>query len=154
MQPEKTDQTEKSKPIDFSLKMERTACLGNCPVYKLEVLQNGQLSFEQLAFSEKDAGFSEIKGKIEKTLSQEKVSQLIAEIDKANFFALSAKDIEAGNCATDHSHIILSIKLRGKEKKINHDLGCSGTEDLRKLESLEDKIDEIVETKRWIGERE
>jgi hypothetical protein len=152
-QSEKVKQTEKSKPTNFVLRMERTACLGNCPVYKLEVLQNGQFLFEQLIFSEKDAGFSKSKDKIEKTLNQEKINQLIAEIESVNFFSLSDDVGESGNCATDHSSVILSIRLNGNEKKINHDLGCSGTADLKKLEDLENKIDEIVETKRWIGER-
>lgn len=92
-------------------------------------------------------------GKIKDTLSVGKVNQLISEIDNANFFSLSSDVGASGNCATDHSKVTLSIKLRGNEKTINHDLGCAGTADLKKLENLEIKIDEIVETKRWIGER-
>lgn len=146
------NQSEQIDPTDLVLRMERTACFGNCPVYKLEVLQNGRASFEEFSFSEKESDFTKSKGKIEKTLDQEKINQLIAEIDKVNFFSLSSEVGETGNCATDYSNVILSIQLRGKDKKINHDLGCAGTTDLKKLESLENKIDEIVETKRWIGE--
>ena len=146
-------QSEQTAPTDFVLNLEKTQCLGNCPVYKLEVLQNGFFSFEEFGLSDKDSSFTESKGKIENTISQEKIDQLIFEVDKVNFFSLSADVGEAGNCATDHSTVIISIQLRGKEKKINHDLGCAGTADLNKLEDLENKIDEIVETKRWIGER-
>jgi len=145
--------TSREKP-DLSLKMERTQCLGNCPVYKLEVLQSGQVSFESFSFSEKDFSMTKSNGKIKDTLSAEKINQLISEIENANFFSLSADVGESGNCATDHSTVILSIKLRNKEKKINHNLGCGGTADLKKLEDLENKIDVIVETKRWIGEGE
>jgi hypothetical protein len=138
---------------DLFLRMERSQCLGNCPVYNLEVSQSGQVSFESFSFSEKDFGMTKSTGKIKSTLSAEKINELISEIDNADFFSLSADLGESGNCATDHSKVILSIRLRGKEKKITHDLGCSGTGDLKKLENLENKIDEIVETKRWIGER-
>ncbi len=148
------NQLKQISETDFALRMERTQCLGNCPVYKLEVLQNGYVSFEQFGFSEKDASATKSKGKIENTLSQEKITQLIAEVDKVDFFSLSSEVGEAGNCATDHSTIILSIQLRGKEKKINHNLGCAGTNDLKQLENLENKIDDIVETKGWIGEQE
>ncbi len=146
------DQTPGTTNPDLSLKMERSQCLGNCPVYKLEVLQNGRFSFEQFSFSEKDSGFTKSKGKIENTLNQENINQLIAEIDKIDYFSLSPQIGTSGNCATDHSTVILSIKLRGKEKGIVHNLGCSGTANLKRLENLENKIDEIVETKRWIGE--
>ncbi len=145
------DLTSTEKP-DLYLAMERTRCLGNCPVYELEVLQDGQVSFEGFSFSEKDFGMTKSNGKIKDTLSAKEINQLISEIDNANFFSLSADVGESGNCATDHSTVIISIKLRNEEKKINHNLGCGGTADLMKLENLENKIDEIVETKRWIGE--
>ncbi len=68
---------------------------------------------------------------------------------------------------------MLSIKLNGKEKTINHDWGCwedsptenDSTGDIKivkdwspkvfpqQLYNLENRIDEIVETKRWVGER-
>ena len=146
-------QSEQIPPTDFILNMERTQCLGNCPVYKLAVFQDGRFSFEEFGFSNKDSSSTKSNGKIENTLSREKIDQLISEVDKVDFFSLSSDVGNAGNCATDHSTVIISIQLRGKQKKINHDLGCAGTTDLKKLEDLENKIDEIVETKRWVGDR-
>ena len=153
--PQTANSTSTEKP-DLSLTMERSQCLGNCPVYKLEVLQNGRVLFEGSSFSEKDFSSTKSTGKKETTLSDEKINQIIAEIDKTDFFSLKNDYTnlgEAGNCATDNPTVILSIKLKGKEKQTKHNLGCIGTTDVAKLTNLENKIDEIVETKRWIGER-
>lgn len=137
---------------NFILRMERTACLGNCPVFKLEILQNGNLSFEKLAFSDKDLSYTKSSGKIKKTLDKEKINRLITEIVAADFFSLSTEVDESGNCATDHSTIILSVQLNEKSREIKHDLGCVGTADLKKLENLENKINEIVETNKLLQE--
>lgn len=149
------DSSSTEKP-DLSLTMERSQCLGNCPIYKLEVTQNGHVSFEGFSFSEKDFSSTKSNGKKESNLSEEKINQIISEIDKTNFFSLKNDYTNLGNegnCATDNPTVTLSIKLRGKEKQIKHNLGCTGTADVTKLTNLENKIDEIVETKRWIGER-
>ncbi len=81
--------------------------------------------------------------------------------------------------ATDMETVTILVKLNGKEKTIEHYWGCwkideskednSSKEDYspniriektfspkvfpQQLYNLENKIDEIVETKRWIGER-
>ncbi len=75
--------------------------------------------------------------------------------------------------SSDSESVKINIKLNGKEKTINHYLGCwendrptqNDSTDIKiekdwspkvfpqQLYNLENKIDEIVETKRWIGER-
>ncbi len=148
--PQQKDKTE------LSLKMEKTECLGSCPVYTLTIEPSGKVVFE-------GKFWTKIKGKAEDTLSEEKINNIIAEIDKANFFSLKDSYTEnSGNCPypyTDNSTVILFIKLRGNEKTIPHSLGCYETLAPtfkifpQQLFNLENKIDEIVETKRWIGER-
>jgi hypothetical protein len=155
-QPGESDWTSSTAEPNLFLRMERSRCMGGCPVYNLEIFQSGHVSFEEFGFSKEDLGGTKSKGRIENNLSEQKINQLIEEIDKAEFFSLrdNYKDLlDAGNCATDHPTVTLSIKLRGKEKKIEHNLGCFGNADLEKLTKLENKIDEIVGTKRWIGER-
>ena len=51
---------------------------------------------------------------------------------------------------------IISIKIDGKEKTVKHYLGCLKSGDPFELfpfalVNLENKIDEIVETNRWVG---
>lgn len=153
-QTENTNHTLESNKIELNLKMERTACFGNCPVYTLTIQPDGKFFFDDVKSIEKGELVTKIKH-LENKLSEEKMKQIIAEIDKTDFFSLKNDYTDfgnAGNCATDNPTVILTIKLRGREKQTKHDLGCRGAADVTKLTNLENKIDETVETKRWIGE--
>lgn len=143
--------------------MERTPCFGNCPVYILTIQPDGKFFFENIKTIKKGLPVTK-KEKVEGKLSEEKINQLISEIGKADFFALKDSYTgDSGNCptiATDNSTVTLSIKSNGKEKTITHYLGCLEEIKLdepwktfpQQLYNLENKIDEIVETKRWLGE--
>jgi hypothetical protein len=158
LQTNNTNQSQQTKEQKLSLRMERTGCYGTCPVYNLNVESNGKVLFE-------GKFYTKTTGKIESDLSKEKINQLITEIDIAGFFGLKDSYTgQSGNCpttATDSSTVTVSIKLNEKEKTIIHYLGCQ--EDIKigehwkifpqELYNLENKIDEIVETKRWVGER-
>ncbi len=138
--------------------MNRTGCWKFCPVYELSIQPDGKILFEGI----QDTA---TKGKVEDVLNKEKVTELIAEIEKADFFSLKDSYTNVSdNCpnwAIDAPTAILYINLNGKEKKITHSLGCREkyerniTQKIfpQPLYNLENKIDEIVETKRWIGER-
>lgn len=167
-QPENTNQPQLKEKMELSLKMERSHCYGTCPVYELTLQPDGKVLFNGI-------DFTEIKGKVKGNLSEEKMSLLVDEIKKADFFSLdNAYNSDSSNCpnfATDSPDVTLYIKLNEKEKTVNHYLGCfeddkpneassvNKPQDLSKiiypqdLYNLENKIDEIVETKRWIGER-
>lgn len=173
LQNENVTPTHPQEKTELSLKMERSGCYGQCPIYDLTVERNGKVTFE-------GKSYTEIKGKVEDKLTEDQLKRLIAEIEKANFFSLdNAYSYDSKNCpstATDMPGVKLNIKLTDKEKTIDHYLGCwenkreetqsnnsnevkISNEDLTKrifpqqLYNLENKIDEIVETKRWIGER-
>ena len=148
-------QTKESKLI---LTMERTGCLGRCPVYTLNIQSNGKLVFNGLRNTE-------THGKTEINLSKEKTNQIINEINKAKFFNLKdSYDRYSGNCpsmVTDHPTVTISIELNERKKTIVHYLGCRersrnndpftlGKVFPQSLFNLEDKIDEIIETKRWV----
>ena len=137
--------------------MGRYHCHGNCPVYNLIVQSDGSVFFEGIEFTK-------MIGKTEGNVSKEKVNeQLIGEIKKANFF--SFKDdysSQSKNCnayATDGPGVISTVKFDEIEKTINHSSNCfvndwlTKENELKTLTNLENKIDEIVETKRWIGEK-
>lgn len=141
-------------PEDLTITLERTGCYATanaCPTYKLTVKSDGAVTFEG-----KDV--TEAKGKVEDKISAEKVRQLVAEFQKADYFNLENSYNEK-NCPltiTDRPNANTSIQINGKQKTIYHYLGCKGKDRSvfpAQLVELEDKIDEIVETKRWIGNR-
>jgi len=142
-------------PKDLFITLERTICYGTCPDYRLEIQSNGTINFE-------GREYTKIKGKITDKITAEQLKQLVLEFEKADFFSLDEKyPNEKKNCpsvATDMPSAIVSIKIDGKQKTIKHYLGClKSGEPLELFPSalviLEDKIDEIVNTKRWIEEQ-
>jgi Domain of unknown function (DUF6438) len=163
LQSENTNQTQTKETPKLSLKMERFGCYGRCPIYDLTIQPDGNVIFE-------GKFWTKVKGTAEGKITQEQLKQLIDEIEKAKFFSLDNNyNWDSKNCpelATDSPGINLTIKLNGKEKTIDHYHGCNEkdsanqnkdwTEKIfpQQLYKLENKIDEIVETKRWIGEEE
>lgn len=159
-------QNQREETAELSLNMKKSFCFwGGCPIYDLTIQPEGKIIFE---------GRKNTKtiGKVESNLEKKKVKQLITEIEKANFFTLDdAYNYDSKNCSvfmSDSPNITIYIKLNGKEKTINHNWGCrvgslaengevkrNWSERVfpQELYNLENKIDEIVETKRWIGER-
>ncbi|CAN5294869.1 hypothetical protein BH10ACI1_BH10ACI1_01500 [soil metagenome] len=139
-------------PNDLLITLGRTACYGTCPIYKLTVKADGSVLFE----GEK---FTKTVGKAEGKISEIQVKQLIKEFENVDYFNLNGK-YDSANCyqITDSPSAVTSIQFNGKQKSVDHYYGCQqGSDDfekeLAKLKNLENKIDEIVETKRWIGER-
>jgi hypothetical protein len=130
-------------PEDLIVRLKRTPCYGKCPAYMLTVNAKGEVKF----FGE---NFTETKGQAEGKIGEDKVKELIAEFRKAKFFELK-DDYVTENCATDNPTVRTTLLMNGKVKKIEHDRGCKAPQELT---MLEDRIDEIVGTKKWIGEPE
>lgn len=134
--------------------------------YKVEIQPDRKVNFTKY-----DGRFltSKITKNAESNLEKEKIAQLITEIETSDFFSLDSEyGYKEKNCPvkiSDNDSVKIFIKLNGREKKINHNLGCSTltSEDRKKgvdwkdrifpqqLYKLENRIDEIIETKRWIG---
>ncbi len=137
--------------------------------YKVEIQPDGKVDFTKT-----NGRFlsSKIIRKVKSKLEKEKIKKLLIEIETSDFFSLdSAYGYRFKNCPlamSDNDSVKIYVKLNGKEKMIDHDLGCldMSLAELKKninrndrifpqeLYKLENKIDEIAETKRWIGEKE
>lgn len=133
--------------------IERTECYGRCPVYKLSIKADGSVIFEGIKNTE-------TQGKAEGKISEDKIKQILKEFENADYLNLKDK-YDFNTCplaATDNSTVITSIRVDDKNKTVSHYLGCVENNDQHtpfppKLTELENKIDEIAGTKRWIGER-
>jgi len=139
-------------PSDFAATLERMACYGKCPVYKLSVAADGTVVFD-------GQEFTATTGRAGGKLSSAKMRELIEAFRAADYFGFEDIYSEGRNCpvtATDSPTAITSLRINGRQKKIHHYLGCSeGSERLSiyppELYELENRIDEIVGTKQWIG---
>ena len=128
---------------DTKVILERTMCYGTCPVYKLMIYADGKIEF----FGEK---FVNAIGQHIKTIPQEKIALILAEVDGIKFFELNGNY----DCydATDNPTAKITITKEGKTKQIVHYHGCrsANEKELAALTKLEDKIDELAEIAVWV----
>ncbi len=122
-----------------ALTLERTACYGFCPIYKLTVYGNGKVVY-------KGERFVKVTGTRTTTISQTAVRKLIADFQKINYFRL--QDSYTGG-HTDAPSAITSLTMGKKQKTVNHYLASPNAP--TRLTELENKIDAVVNSKQWIG---
>jgi hypothetical protein len=127
----------------------------------LTVAADGTVVFNATAFwVEKDkTSYLKESGVIMSRVGREQLRQLIFEFEKADYFSLSdsytSNEDCPGSLATDMPSAYTSIQIGGRRKAISHYLGCMDKgEGLvfypRELIRLEERIDEIVNTGRWL----
>jgi (2Fe-2S) ferredoxin len=113
--------------------LERTACLGTCPIYKLSIYGDGRVIYEGIRFVK-------IEGTVTTTISEEKIKQLVTEFQSIDYFSLNDSYEEFN--ATDMPSAMTSLTVGGKTKTIRHYHGDFSAP--KKLTELENKIDHIV----------
>lgn len=134
-----------SSPQRVRITLERTSCLGECPVYRLVIESDGRVVFE---------GFRHVRvvGHAEGRIDVEKVEQLLAEFRRIDYWSLEdaypvARVRDGGGWVggTDLPTTVTSITLPGRSKSVRNFSGAP--QSLRRLETL---IDEVVNVKRWV----
>lgn len=135
------------KGNDDSITLERTACFGTCPMYKIDITSDGTVTFKGERFT-KTTGIA--KGKI----SVADFRQLVSEFEKINYFSLPDSYAPGTpvcpQMITDMPSANTSIRLKGKTKSVAHYYGCGDKGALAQLTALEKKIDEVAGTQKWI----
>ena len=134
-------------PGDTLITLERTACYGMCPIYKVTISADGTVGFQGTRFVKNI-------GPAQATISPSKVRELIDAFDKIRFFELNNQyATRTDGCKqwfTDHPSAINSITVNGRTKTVRHDYGCRGVDVLTDLEKLEHEIDLAVNIDQWI----
>ena len=133
----KTKQT--STPTDLEdvvITIERGACFGPSPVYSLTIYGNGTVIYE-------GEMWVNVTGKQISQISQDKVKELVDEFYRIDYFSLKDRYEEP---VTDLPSTTTSITINGKTKSVYNYLGAP-----RKLVELENKIDEITNSNKWIN---
>jgi len=128
-----------TEPSEVMITLERGGCYGTCPIYELKIHGDGSVIYK----GEKHVNAT---GTRKTKISQAKVKNLVDEFYNVDYFSL--KDSYEEPMATDRTTVVTSITVDDKTKTIRHYHGdMSAPEELGKLE---DKIDQVVGTDRWI----
>ncbi len=134
----KPDDAQPSRSV--AITMERNACFGRCPVYRLDINDSGKVVYE-------GRGFVKERGRREATIPVADVQALAKEIEAAGFFTM--RDNYPPD-ATDNPIVVTSVTIDGKSKRVEHDLGSRTAP--ATLQALYDRIDEVAGARQWIGD--
>lgn len=115
--------------------MERTPCFGSCPSYSLTIHGNGTVRYEGFAFVA-------VTGVRTDKITEEKIRELVKEFYRIGYFSLQDRYEDP---STDLPSTTTSIAVAGMKKSVyRYGFGPEN------LVQLENKIDEIARTERWI----
>ena len=135
-----------------SIVLARTACRGICPSYELRITRTGQVTFVSQSPGDSTRASARLR--------QSAVDSLLAEVNRARFFELPARTVDdpalCSQRSADLPAAIITVYRRGNARRVEDDLGCrSGLEPslaarLADLRHLEDAIDRIAGSRRWV----
>ncbi len=131
-------------PDDFVIKLERTACFGECPVYSVSIDAIGNVTYE-------GTKFVRVEGRQTDRIQVSRVAALLATAERIGFFDLRDQYRTIRNpdgtetVMTDLPTAYVTITRGGRSKRVEDYLGAP--EALRQLEQL---IDDTARTNRWI----
>ena len=125
--------------------LRRTACLGRCPVYSLEIFEDGFIRYVGIEYVQ-------AKGERRAVVPRDAVENLVASFLRADYFAL--QDSYETCIAPDGSVSMVSdlpsqytsLRVATRKKSVRNYV-CAP----RRLRELETEIDRVANTKRWIG---
>lgn len=126
--------------------LERTACFGRCPVYRISVSPTGAVFYE---------GSSDVRhlGEATDRIPPAKVDALLSELERAGYFSFAnryaAAEPACGRYATDLPTAITTVRMGDRIKRIEHDYGCGAAPSA--LRVLERRIDEVLNSGQWTG---
>lgn len=129
-------------PRSIVATLDRTACFGTCPAYRLTIWSDGRVEWE-------GRSFVKVKGRKTATLTEADLKALRAAFAEARYFDLG----EGFDCyeMTDNPSATTSYQEGGRSRTIRHYHGCRSKEGAATLSKLEDRIDAITGTARWVG---
>ncbi len=130
----------RGKPVVISL--ERTACFGRCPIYRVEIRGDGLVSYEGVRFVA-------VTGKRYRRISPAAVSRLVAQFRAADFYSL--QDSYRAN-VTDLPSKIVTISIGGRTKRVLDYAGRNVGMPVA-VNDIEEAIDRTAGTSAWVGAR-
>ena len=129
-----------------AITLERTACFGECPVYRITASPLGLVTYE---------GRANVRliGPATAQIPPDRVNALLVELERAGYFTFpsryAASEPTCRRYSTDSPTAISSATFKGRTKRIEHDYGCGGVPGA--LTVLEKRIDEVLGSDQWTG---
>jgi hypothetical protein len=117
----------------------RTPCFGFCPVYELTIHGDGTVVYT-------GTGYVQTRGRQEGKISTAQVQELLAFFNQVEYTTLKPEYTDYQ--ITDLPYVKTSLTVDGQTHSVNHYLGDRSAP--AKLQLLEDRIDQIVNTAQWI----
>ncbi len=129
-----------------TIRLERTACFGNCPAYTVTIHGDGRVEY-----AGKDN--VKVKGKGAGLINQITIKVLVAEFARASFLSLP-EDYSGRKCTcrqcTDMASAVTEITAAGVTHRVNHYYGCACAP--KALFELESAIDKAAHAEQWTGD--
>jgi hypothetical protein len=131
-------------PNQCLITLERTACLGTCPVYKLAIYKDGSVVYE-------GKEYVRVKGVEKYRIDVETVQQLADKFVAARYFSFESKYVSIKSAdgretfVTDLPSTYTSFTWEGRTKKIDDYVGGS-----KELRDLEEEIDRVARSNRYV----
>lgn len=117
-------------PDDLVISQERSACLGTCPVYQLQIYGNGTVYYEGRAFVSPT-------GVHLYNISRSEIAKLVSESNRIGFYSLNDR---YGTFAFDASTSHISILMNENKKDVVIAFGSVPEE----LQELQNKIEKAA----------
>jgi hypothetical protein len=140
-------------PSADSLVLERSACYGTCPAYRLRLSDSGEIRF-QSRNSEDEAR------RVTDTVAASTFPALISRARSIGFFDLPSKiaddSVLCHKMATDHATVVVTISTKAQTKRVEDYHGCFETVEhevlppIARLRSFEVEIDSVLRSSRWV----
>ncbi|HSJ08565.1 MAG TPA: DUF6438 domain-containing protein [Longimicrobiales bacterium] len=135
-----------SSQEDTRISLQRLPCFGTCPVYTVVITGDGTVTF---------TGQQHVQtmGTATARIEPSAVAALVKELEDGGYFTFADRyEMDAPACGmyhTDAPRANTTVTTTARTKTILHDFGCGGAPTA--LRGLEDAIDRVAGTARWIG---
>lgn len=134
-------------PADTVITLQRGGCELRCAVYKVVVFADGTVIYDGQYYVRKT-------GVVRDKVAVERIKALVEEFRAAGFFGLEddygrANKDRCSSMRSDGPIAITTVVSGGKSKAVVHDHKCVGPVPAQ-LRQLEDSIDRLANTVRWI----
>jgi len=129
-------QDQAAVPENALITLERTACFGECPVYRVSIDSLGHVEFT-------GERFVRVTGQQTARIPPERVGAILQTARRIGFFALRDHYTDT---ITDMPTTFVTVRVGGRSKRVEDYFGAPAG-----LKELEKQIDEEARTRRWIA---